>query len=109
EVLQKAAIGCLVDLHLPVERQQHRHIEMIADSPRSRFMVVSSFSTSDESASSRYSIGTASMSTKATTQGAFERLAQAWLMPRWIRKWAATGLVSPTSMTAQISPESTIA
>ena len=49
------------------------------------------------------------MSTKATTQGAFERLAQAWLVPRWINTSPAPSLVSPTSMTAQISPESTIA
>src|SRR5215470_14954413 len=107
EVAQEPSIGLLVDLHMPVERQQHGHIEMITDSGQVSIHDGLLDQFNDQCAS--YSMGTASISTKATTQGAFERLAQAWLVPRWISTSPATSLVSPTSMTAQISPESTIA
>jgi hypothetical protein len=31
EITQKTTVSLLVDLHLPIEREQHGHVEMIAD------------------------------------------------------------------------------
>jgi len=46
---------------------------------------------------------------KATRQGRSLRLLHAWLVARWTRQSPASSRVSPSSMRAQISPESTIA
>lgn len=51
----------------------------------------------------------ASIRMKAIMQASFERLAQAWLVPRWISTSPAVIFDSPTSITAQISPCSTMA
>ena len=45
----------------------------------------------------------------ATKHGVSLRLLQAWLVPRWTRASPARNNVSPSSMTAKISPDSTIA
>src|SRR3974377_71810 len=56
-----------------------------------------------------HSSGWASIRMNAMMQASLERLAQAWLVPRWIRTSPAVILDSPTSITAQISPCSTMA
>jgi hypothetical protein len=53
--------------------------------------------------------GRALISTKTTRQGAPLRLLQAWLVPRCTSVSPARISVSPSSMRAQISPDSTIA
>src|SRR5690606_12614160 len=59
--------------------------------------------------SSRPGIGVGSITTKAQRQGFLERFDHAWLVPRWTSTSPAFILVSPLSMIAQISPESTMA
>ena len=51
----------------------------------------------------------ASISTKATEAGAAVRLLQPWLVPRCTSTSPVFSRVSPSSITAQISPESTMA
>src|SRR6185436_6355676 len=50
-----------------------------------------------------------SIKTKAIRAVFWERLAQAWLVPRWMRTSPARISVSPSSITDQISPSSRIA
>src|SRR5262245_8185651 len=50
-----------------------------------------------------------SISTKATTHGALERLLQAWLVPHWTTTSPAFSNTSSLSSTMVISPESTSA
>ena len=50
-----------------------------------------------------------SISTKAMRAVLCERLAQAWLVPRWMSTSPARSSVSPSSITDQISPSSTMA
>ena len=44
---------------------------------------------------------------KATRQGWSLRLLHAWFVPRWTRQSPVSSFVSPSSMRAQISPDST--
>src|SRR6185436_19184743 len=53
--------------------------------------------------------GFPSISTQAMRAVFCERLAQAWLVPRWMSTSPARISVSPSSITAQISPSSRIA
>src|SRR5579884_1354237 len=75
KVAEEATVSLLVDFHSAVERQQHGHVEMVANSFEMRFHRVSS--------GIRYILlrinqsGLASISTKATMHGAFERFAHA--------------------------------
>src|SRR5207249_967738 len=55
----------------------------------------------------RHGSGFAATSTKAITQGSSLRLLQAWRVPRCTRQSPARSSTSPSSITAQISPEST--
>src|SRR5438093_12016464 len=54
-------------------------------------------------------IGVAPTRMKATSAGSFERLLQAWLVARWMSTSPAFMEVSPSSITAQISPDRTMA